>query len=204
MAEVHHRTKNNLSMVTALMRMSRASTSNEETHRVLRDVETRIRAIAAVHDRLQRSAASDRVLLMPLLETVAEQIRLAFNTDRCEVGIAVRGDRVELDGRAVTDIALAAGELMTNSIKHAFEGRSAGTIEIAVALDDTALKVTVADDGVGLPAHVERPERSQSLGWTMIRNAVQKHGGFLRTTSDGGLAVEMTILAESVGARAQR
>ncbi len=203
MAELHHRVKNNLSLVTALMRLSRKSAKSEETKQVLRDLEMQMRAIVLVHDRLQHSGASDRVPLTPLLEVVAQQYRTAFGVSNREVGVAVRGADVILDGRAITDIALAVGELITNALKHAFVGRDRGLIEVNVALDDTHLLITVADDGVGLPPEVDRPERSDSLGWVMIRNAVQKHGGFLRTHSEKGLSVEMTLVAEAVGATRQ-
>jgi two-component sensor histidine kinase len=203
MAELHHRVKNNLSMVTALMRLSRKSARSEETRQVLRDLEMQMRAIVLVHDRLQHSAASDRVPLTPLLEVVAQQYCTAFGVSNREVEVSVHGADVILDGRAITDIALAVGELITNALKHAFEGRARGRIEVTVALDEAHLQVTVADDGVGLPPEVDRPERSDSLGWVMIRSAVQKHGGFIRTRSENGLSVELTLMAETVGATRQ-
>ncbi|MGR3758210.1 MAG: sensor histidine kinase [Tranquillimonas sp.] len=201
MAELHHRIKNNLSTVTALMRLSRNSVTSDEARRVLRDLEMQVRAIATVHERLQHSAASDRVPLLPLLESVVAQFRLAFEASNRDVEVALHCDDVVLDGRAVTDIALAIGELMTNSLKHAFEGRDRGRIEVRANLTGDMLQIAVADDGVGLPPDVERPERSSALGWVMIRNAVQKYGGFIRTSTHDGLSVEMSIMAEPLGAR---
>ena len=54
------------------------------------------------------------------------------------------------------------------------------------------LKLVVSDDGCGLAPGMERPERSDSLGWRMIRTMVQKHGGFVRTSGGSeGLTVEL-------------
>ncbi len=193
MAEVHHRTKNNLALVTGLMRLSRTNSQSAETRAVLQDLELRVRAIATVHDQLQRSAASDTVALLPLLRDVAGQTRRAFSSMECAVAIEVDGESVEMRGSAATDLALAAGELMTNACKHAFTGRRHGRITATVSLDDEMLTLVVEDDGVGLAEGMERPERSESLGWRMIRTMTQKHEGFVRTSSNSGLRVELAF-----------
>ncbi len=193
MAEVHHRTKNNLALVTGLMRLSRTNSQSAETRAVLQDLELRVRAIATVHDQLQRSAASDTVALLPLLRDVAGQTRRAFSSMECAVAIEVDGESVEMRGSAATDLALAAGELMTNACKHAFTGRRHGRITETVSLDDEMLTLVVEDDGVGLAEGMERPERSESLGWRMIRTMTQKHEGFVRTSSNSGLRVELAF-----------
>ena len=194
MAEVHHRTKNNLALVTGLMRLSRSAAASDETKKVLRDLELRVKAITAIHDQLQRAAAADSAALLPLLRDVAEQTRQAFSTSDQEIEIVVEGDALHLTGSAVTDLALAAGELLTNACKHAFAGRARGRLELHLRRADGMLTLTVADDGCGLAPGMERPERSESLGWRMIRTMVQKHAGFIRTENreeGGGLSVEL-------------
>ncbi|WP_341212003.1 ATP-binding protein [uncultured Limimaricola sp.] len=192
MAEVHHRTKNNLALVTGLMRLSRSAAKTEETKSVLRDLELRVKAITAIHDQLQRAAAADSAALLPLLRDVAEQTRQAFSTPDQEVKVVVTGEALLLSGSAATDLALAAGELMTNACKHAFAGRDRGRLHVSLKREEGVLKLTVSDDGCGLAPGMERPERSDSLGWRMIRTMVQKHGGFVRTSNgDGGLSVEL-------------
>lgn len=192
MAEVHHRTKNNLALVTGLMRLSRSAAKTEETRGVLRDLELRVKAITAIHDQLQRAAAADSAALLPLLRDVAEQTRQAFSTPDQEVKVVVTGETLLLSGNAATDLALAAGELMTNACKHAFVGREKGRLHVSLKREEGVLKLTVSDDGCGLAPGMERPERSDSLGWRMIRTMVQKHGGFVRTSNgEGGLSVEL-------------
>ena len=192
MAEVHHRTKNNLALVTGLMRLSRSAAKTEETKGVLRDLELRVKAITAIHDQLQRAAAADSAALLPLLRDVAEQTRQAFSTPDQEVKVVVTGETLLLSGNAATDLALAAGELMTNACKHAFAGREKGRLHVSLKREEGVLKLTVSDDGCGLAPGMERPERSDSLGWRMIRTMVQKHGGFVRTSNgEGGLSVEL-------------
>lgn len=192
MAEVHHRTKNNLALVTGLMRLSRSASQSDETRQVLRDLELRVKAITAIHDRLQRAAKTDSAPLLPLLRDVAEQTRQAFSTPDQEVTVAVTGEALSLSGNAATDLALAAGELMTNACKHAFAGRKRGQLLVSLSREEGMLKLVVADDGCGLAPGMERPERSDSLGWRMIRTMVQKHDGFVRTSGgDTGLTVEL-------------
>ncbi|MGR3593584.1 MAG: sensor histidine kinase [Limimaricola soesokkakensis] len=192
MAEVHHRTKNNLALVTGLMRLSRNAAQSEETKRVLRDLELRVRAITTIHDQLQRAAAADHAPLLPLLRDVAEHTRQAFSTPDQEVTVVVTGEALSLSGNAATDLALAAGELMTNACKHAFADRERGRLHVSLTREEGMLKLVVSDDGCGLAPGMERPERSDSLGWRMIRTMVQKHGGFVRTSGGSeGLTVEL-------------
>ncbi|SFP04775.1 sensor histidine kinase [Tranquillimonas alkanivorans] len=196
MAEVHHRTKNNLSLVMGLMRLSRNASASDETKAVLRDLEGRVGAIAKVHDQLQTTAAANTVELLSLLREVAMQTRSAFATADLSVEISVEGDPVRMGSSPAVDLALVTGELITNACKHAFIGRCKGRITIACRRENGDLILDVWDDGIGLPADAERPERSSSLGWQMVRSMVQKHGGTLTTESAGGLHVVMRFNTE--------
>ena len=193
MREVHHRTKNNLALVLGLMRLSRTGAQSEETKSVLRDLELRVSAIAKAHDELQRAASADSVPLMPLLRNVCQQANTAFSTPDLNLDIQICGDEISLRGSAATDMALATGELITNSCKHAFAGRSRGSIRVTVRHGEENVTLTVRDDGVGLIEGAERPERSGSLGWQMIRNMVEKHNGSIRTSVNDGFCVELVF-----------
>ncbi|PYE85600.1 sensor histidine kinase [Pseudoroseicyclus aestuarii] len=201
MAEVHHRTKNNLSLVLGLMRLGRAASSSDETKDVLRDLEGRVSAIAKVHDQLQNAAASDQVELTALLRDVARQSASAFGSRNLAVTVDVEGAPIHVSSSPAVDLALVVGELITNACKYAFPGRSCGHVAITVEPLQDELKLRIADDGVGLAEGQERPERSGSLGWQMVRSMVQKHSGSLRTHGEGGLTVELTLDRHLLGAR---
>lgn len=196
MAEVHHRTKNNLSLVMGLMRLSRNTSTSEETKSVLLDLEGRVGAIAKVHDQLQHSSSSNTVELVALLRDVAERSRSAFASPGLRISIEVEGEPMLVASSAAVDLALVAGELITNACKHAFGGRDSGRITVACRREESDVKLDVRDDGIGLPDGSQRPERSDSLGWQMVRSMVNKHSGTLTTESNGGLRICMTFNGE--------
>jgi len=84
------------------------------------------------------------------------------------------------------------GELITNAYKHAFTDRDKGLITIKITPEmDGGLTLHVFDDGVGLPKDAPRPERSDSLGWRMIRTLTFQHEATLSVEGSDGLCVEI-------------
>ncbi|KAF0676683.1 sensor histidine kinase [Profundibacterium mesophilum] len=202
MAEMHHRTKNNLSLVISLMRLSRNAAKSEESRDILRDLEGRVSAIAKVHDQLQHEGAADMVELLSLLRDVAAQSRSAFASSGRDIVITVEGEPVRLASSTAVDLSLVVGELITNACKHAFTERSAGTITISAAGIGNDYILVIRDDGIGLPGDLERPGRAMSLGWRMVRSMVQKHGGTLQNRNDGGLVTTLTFDRALLGVEA--
>ena len=194
MKELHHRTRNNLALIVALIRMSRAGATSEETVQVLSELETRVGSLAKSHELLQQAADSKSISAETLLRDVAANAEQAFNANDRQVQIVVRCDEVDLEGRIAVDLGLIVGELITNAYKHAFEDRADGRIDIDLAMgEDGALVLRVEDDGPGLPEGAPRPERSKSLGWRLIRTLTFQHDGTLNVDGRDGLAVEITL-----------
>ena len=190
--EVHHRTGNNLALILGLIQLSRRSAREPETERVLKELENRVHAVAKVHQELQQANEVDRLLIVPFLSSVAEHARAAFSSQERTVKVNVGGDDVRLASAAAVDIGLIVGELITNAFKHAFEGRGEGTIDIGFHADEEGgYLLSIADDGAGLPEGSEKPERSSSLGWRMIRAMVQRHDGVIEVNGDKGMKVRI-------------
>lgn len=206
--EIHHRTSNNLALITGLIQLSRRAAKEEETVRALSELEGRVHAVTKVHEQLQRADQGDRLRVLPFLHDVAAHIEQAFNGPDRAVNIRVSGDDLEIESAAAVDIGLIVGELITNAYKHAF---GSGGGEIAVSFErhtDDELLLCVKDNGRGLSEGTERPERSDSLGWRMIRTMVQRHGGTIEVNGNGGLRVDVrlsiSILADDAPGGSER
>lgn len=195
--EVHHRTGNNLALISSFIQLSKRNARSEETRQTLTDLEARVHSIAMVHQELQRVHGFDRVTLLPLIESVTEHTREAFSSSGLEISISALGEQATIAGGPAIDVVLIINELITNAFKHAFEGRSKGHIDIEfeqVEGEENNWVLTIRDDGVGLPPET-RPERSNSLGWRMIRAMTARHEGEIRTESDDGFRVTFTFPA---------
>ena len=195
--EVHHRTGNNLALIVSFIQLSRRGAQSEETLAAMSQLEARVLSVAKVHQELQRANLADKISLIPLLENVAKHAQDAFSSEAFDVSISVFGDNVSVPGSAAIDLGLIVNELITNAYKHAFEGRDRGRIDVSfehsIDEDDKGCwLLMVKDDGAGLPPE-EKPERSTSLGWRMIRTMSSRLSGVIETGSDEGFFACLTF-----------
>lgn len=192
MTELHHRTGNNLALIVALIRMSRRQARLDETRGALQDLENRVAALSKAHELMQRAAIAGTVPAKDLLRDVARNAENAFNAEELRVRIEVECEPLTLDGKIAVDIALIVGELITNAYKHAFRGRDEGVIRICLAeTSEGDLTLRISDNGVGLEDGADRPERSNSLGWNLIRTLTFQNNGTLEVIGQDGLTVEI-------------
>ncbi|WP_335946438.1 ATP-binding protein [Salipiger bermudensis] len=198
MQELHHRTGNNLALIVALIRMSKSQAEQDETQQVLTELEVRVGSLAKAHELMQRGADAGQVDLAEMLDEVAKTSERAFSGGGLSASIEVSCDELQLDSKFAIDIGLIVGELITNAFKHAFVGREQGLILVEVTGDPMqGIALLVSDNGVGLPTGAERPERSNSLGWRMIRTLTFQHDATLTVDGADGLRVRIRFPARS-------
>lgn len=192
--EVHHRVKNNLQVITSLLRLESGRSNEENTKTVLNDMQGRIRSMALLHETLYRSGIFASADLAHYLKELATQ---AFRSHINSNGGAIR---LELDLHSVsvsmdqaTPCGLIVNELISNSLKHAFPDGRSGVVKISLLpmLEANAVSMAVSDDGIGLPGDFAK-RREQSLGLQLVDDLVVQIGGKLSIESDHGSA--FTIL----------
>lgn len=170
--EVHHRVKNNLQTIAALLRMQARRTSSGEARLVITDCIDRINSIALVHEYLSHEeveAVDMKDLSYNLLSALVQGVSSPLTAVSARV-ILPKG-RLTLPSAPATSAALVMNELVQNTLKHAFKGRRRGRVDLVLAVEDGDLLLTVEDDGIGLPPGFD-PRESQQLGWQIIRTLV--------------------------------
>jgi two-component system, sensor histidine kinase PdtaS len=199
--EIHHRVKNNLQTIAALLRLQGRRTESPEAQAAIEESERRIRSIAIVHETLSRDAR-DIVrfddIVQPLVRVVAETVT---GPDR-DLRLAVEGEAGMVPGDLATPLAVVLNELMQNAVDHAFTGmdkRVTGNICVQLSRDDRQLVVDVVDDGVGLPPGFSL-EQSGGLGLSIVHTLVASElGGKIELLSDRGTRVHLTIPVRKIG-----
>lgn len=188
--ELNHRTGNNLAMISALIRMTKSHSESDETRTALSQLEARVGALAKAHQLMQQASNAGTIVAEDLLRAVAANAERAFSTPDQNIRINVNCGTLELDGKLGFDIGLIVGELITNAYKHAFTGRTGGVVSIDLTEPRTGgLLLVVSDDGVGLAPGADLPERSNSLGWELIRALSFQHEATLDVSSEHGMTV---------------
>lgn len=148
-SEIHHRVKNNLQAVSALLRLQARKTSSDEVKKELKEAQRRVQTIAMVHEGLSQTADEVVDFDKVISNLLKMAVDLATMRDQ-HIDITFSGEFGMMPAQDATPLSLVLTELITNSIEHGFEGRKQGTISVAAARSGKKLAVTVEDDGVGL------------------------------------------------------
>ena len=169
MREVHHRVKNSLAMVASLLSIQNRTIADPAARAHLTDAYHRVLAIAQVHERLYRTSHVDHLELGTFLKGLCHDLeRSIMSLERGQKVIVAVDAEIELPFEKALPLAIIVSELVTNAFKHARPDGSAGRVFIECARCDTGpLRLTVSDDGVGLPDGFD-PAGTQSLGMRIV------------------------------------
>src|SRR3954468_6075053 len=201
--EIHHRVKNNLQTVAALLRLQARRMTEPAARAALEESVRRVASIAVVHETLAGSREG-----VVEVDDVLDQV-LPMLGDVTSVGPAARitrdGAFGELPAAAATPLGLAVTEVLHNAAEHAFPDGDPGTIVLAAARDGDDLVVRVRDDGRGLPEGFD-PAASTGLGLQIVRTLVtsELHGALeMGSPANGGPGTEAVLSLLGAG-RARR
>ncbi len=176
--EVHHRVKNNLSIVSGLMSLQAAGMDSPESCEALAECRDRINAIALVHNTLYRSDNLAKIDYSVYAQDLSRAVLdVCGRGGQVKLDIAVESVFLEID-KAV-NCGLILNELLTNAFKHAFPNGSEGSIRVVFAMrDDGHFSLCVSDNGVGLPVDVDF-QNPETLGLKLVNMLTRQLKGSL-------------------------
>ena len=161
-SEIHHRVKNNLQAVSALLRLQARKTKSDEVKKELEEAQRRVQTIAMVHEGLSQTADEIVDFDKVISNLLKMSVDLATMRDQ-HITIDYVGQFGMMPAQDATPLSLVLTELITNAVEHGFEGRKEGHIVISVGRSGSNLNVVVEDDGSGLD-HEERNGMARSSG----------------------------------------
>jgi len=167
LAEIHHRVKNNLAVITGLLELQAYNTNSEEAKDVLEESQMRVNSIALIHEKLYQNKNLSEISFDVYLEQLTDVIISSLHTTQTEVKINIDADPVKLTVNQAIPCGLILNEIVTNAHKHAFDGREHGKIDISLKQDGDDITLKIKDDGAGLPADIE-VNNPNSLGLKLI------------------------------------
>ncbi|MCE7006101.1 PAS domain-containing sensor histidine kinase [Kibdelosporangium philippinense] len=168
--EIHHRVKNNLQTVAALLRLQSRRTNSPEAKAALAESVRRVAAIAMVHETLSMSV-DERVDLDTLLDKV---IPVVGDVAVAESHVKVRrsGQFGVVSAELATPLVMVVAELAQNAVEHAYPAGQGGEVTISANRSARWLDVVISDDGKGLPRGFSL-ERTDGLGLQIVRTLVE-------------------------------
>jgi two-component sensor histidine kinase len=193
--EIHHRVKNNLQTVAALLRLQARRLDEPGARAALEESVRRVSTIAMVHETL--SLALDESVLFDGIADRVLAMCAEVEAPESDVRVVRRGDFGTLTAEVATPLAMILTELVQNAVEHA----GATVIEVRVERGDAQLSLVVQDDGTGLPADFDL-DRSTRLGLQIVRTLVESElQGTLtvRTAAGGGTAASVLLPLSAAG-----
>ncbi|MCB0338428.1 MAG: PAS domain S-box protein, partial [Bdellovibrionales bacterium] len=165
--EVHHRVKNNLQVISSLLKLQRRSLNGDNSKRALIDSQNRIQSMAILHELLYRKGNLSGVCFGSYLQELSKQLIESFgSSDKVSLEVELKDVVVDLD--QAIPCGLIVNELVTNSLQHAFPEDRNGVISIGVDCDQEGkCKLEVRDNGIGVNTNGNFEENS-SLGTRLV------------------------------------
>jgi two-component sensor histidine kinase len=191
--EIHHRVKNNLQVISALLEMQGARTTDENVKAAITEGQNRVLSIAFIHQNLYQHDDLKGVEIDSFLKELTSHIRQVFERSDCPVEVINEVPKFYLDIDSAIPLGLLINELLTNAYKYAFQGRSSGKIDIRIEeMGEGEFTFVFHDDGVGLPDHFDFT-RSNTLGMKLIRQLSRQLAGHIIYKYDHGSKFELNF-----------
>ncbi len=187
--EIHHRVKNNLQVIIALMGLQAESVSDKKTQEMLSELQARARVMSLVHETLCQSQNIARVNLPVYIRTLSQNVMqtigITYNTS-----LEVQAEDIFVGIDAAIPCGLIINELVTNALKYAFPPdarvRRDCAIRIGISAEGRAIRLTVSDNGIGLPEGFDwKHARSLGLRLVNILASTQLRGTIDVDTANG-------------------
>lgn len=180
MKEMHHRVKNNLQMISSLLNLQSKQEKSSEVIHALEAGKNRVKSVALIHEKLYQNKGLSEVNFKEYVTSLSNQIiEISGKSKEVKLNIDVRED-VLMKARMVILIGLILNELITNSLKYAFNGAvEKGIINIKLIQEGENSKIVYEDNGPGIAKDFDLL-KSKSLGIKLIHMLVKQMNGTLQ------------------------
>lgn len=170
--EIHHRVKNNLQTIAALLRMQARSATSEEVAEQLRQTVSRILSIAVVHEFLSKDEQAV-INIHEVGNRIIDEVTHGTLDPEKRIELRLEGAKqFHLPAQQATSCALIINELLQNAVEHGYRRRRDGTVSVHLEETTDSMTVEIRDDGDGLPEDFDL--ESEGLGLRIVRTLVRE------------------------------
>ncbi|GGD16552.1 sensor histidine kinase [Aquisalinus flavus] len=181
--EVNHRVKNNLALVSALLRLQAQSVDDELAKKAIQDLAGRIGVLEEFHRSLYQTGGHNEIDIVAFLsENMTDSLKAMTMENRIAIKVRTSGRAIFQIDRAVP-LVLALNEMLLNSIKHAFANTENPEIALDIKADGEQLSIIYADNGCGL-GDVDAGSKAKGIGRALIANLSSQLDATMETLTD--------------------
>ncbi|AGC76238.1 sensory transduction histidine kinase [Nonlabens dokdonensis DSW-6] len=189
--ELHHRVKNNLSIIDTFIEVAKEEFDDLKFTDKLTELQNRIDSINEVHQQLYQKEDVTNLNLKEYIKTLSDNVSSSFSNERIIIENDIN-DTIEIQADRSFSIGLIINEFLTNSFKYGFETEEKGLVKIKVQEDKTSYQLYLSDNGKGLPEGFDI-EQLESFGLRIIKLLSQQLDGSFELRNENGVHLDVTF-----------
>ena len=179
--EIHHRVKNNLQVVNSLLRMQSSKMKDKNIVGMFKETQSRIRSMAKLHEKMYQSGDLDKFNAKEHITLLVEEIVTNYSVGKTiELNLDI--DAIFVDSKTMMPLSLIINEMISNSLKYAFEGMNEGVITVKFNKIEDKTRLVVSDNGIG---YTPNP-KSKGLGLRLISSFNRQLNGTMEKITNNG------------------
>jgi two-component sensor histidine kinase len=190
--EIHHRVKNNMQIISSLIRLQSREIEDEKARRIFEISQNRIRSIALIHEALYQSGDLSQIDFSSYIRRLTTHLLTIYRPKGTALELNLDVEKILLDINKAIPCGLIINELVSNAMKHAFPVDRGGEIGVSLAEKDGVCTLIVKDNGKGFPEGVDF-KSTDSLGLQIVNDLVQQLEGDIRLEQNMGTAFVITF-----------
>jgi len=194
--EIHHRVKNNLQIVSSLLRLQAESIEDKAAIGYLKMSEQRVKSMALIHQQLYRTKDLSRIDFREYIEDLCNYLFFAYDISFSRVSLQIEVDEIYFGIDTALPCGLIINELVTNAIKHAFPDYSVGSLTVKLLRMATGkYSLTVKDDGKG--ANKVDFEKTSTLGMELVKTLTEQLEGEIKVDVESGTEITISFFDQN-------
>ena len=180
--EIHHRVKNNLQVISSLLRLQQRQMIDPKASQALQEGRDRVKAMALIHQNLYQDTNLIGVDVKDYVTKLANSLVKNYAIEDKNITIKTKIENIKLDVDTIIPLGLIINELISNALKYAFNNKDSGEITIAINKLGNGLNVAISDNGGGLPKNFDS-QKTTTLGFRLIKAFTDKLKATLKIDS---------------------
>ncbi|HAX49093.1 MAG TPA: PAS domain S-box protein [Ignavibacteria bacterium] len=184
--EIHHRVKNNLQIISSLIKLQSSHVKDKEIHSLFAESQNRIKTMALIHEKLYRSTDISVIEFYDYIKNLVDSLYASYGMSTERVRPVIEFRSIYLDIDTAIPCGLIINEVISNCLKYAFPDLRKGQITIDLEeKSESEYLLTIHDNGIGIPAEVNFAN-TNSLGLKLIKILSEQLGGSAELNRDKG------------------
>jgi two-component sensor histidine kinase/HAMP domain-containing protein len=190
--EIHHRVKNNMNVITSLLGLQSKYIHDEKAQLIFQESRNRINSMARIHEKLYRTEDLTSIDVNAYIRTLANDLIGSYHVNAGDIELSISAPEVSLGIDSMIPFGLILNELLSNSLKYAFQDGQKGEIRVAVNSNGSKRTLTVSDNGIGLPEGFDI-NNTETLGLLLVNSLVRQLNGSIEADGTQGTAFRIAF-----------